>query len=60
MTFSRSTWTTSAVAWMFTGRRAMLQAMDCDLAQGYVFDRPGDAAAAEEFLARFLPVNVAA
>src|SRR5439155_16018218 len=39
---------------------AMLQAMDCDLAQGYVFDRPGDAAAAEEFLVRFLPVNVAA
>ena len=32
----------------------LLQAMDCELAQGFYFGRPTDAAATEEFLTRYL------
>lgn len=33
---------------------AMLQAMDCDLAQGYFFDRPRDVAGAEAYISKQL------
>ena len=33
---------------------ALLQAMDCDQAQGFYFERPGDAKAAERCLAKYL------
>jgi diguanylate cyclase (GGDEF)-like protein len=39
---------------------AMLQAMDCDLAQGYYFDRPHDVAGAEAFIYKHLSKAVAA
>jgi EAL domain-containing protein (putative c-di-GMP-specific phosphodiesterase class I) len=38
----------------------MLQAMDCDLAQGYFFDRARDVAGAEEFIAKNHPQSIAA
>jgi EAL domain-containing protein (putative c-di-GMP-specific phosphodiesterase class I) len=38
----------------------MLQALDCDLAQGYFFGAPTDAAAAEEFLIKSISPAIAA
>ncbi|HEY8751204.1 MAG TPA: EAL domain-containing protein [Tepidisphaeraceae bacterium] len=39
---------------------ALLQGMDCDLAQGYYFDRPRDATGAEAFIEKRLAKAVAA
>jgi diguanylate cyclase (GGDEF)-like protein len=39
---------------------ALLQGMDCDLAQGYYFDRPQDVAGAEAFIERHLSRAIAA
>jgi EAL domain-containing protein (putative c-di-GMP-specific phosphodiesterase class I) len=38
----------------------LLQAMDCDFAQGYFFDKPRDVAGAEAFITKQLTNAVAA